>query len=161
MIIRKIEKRDESSFLKLVEDLSRFNREHHDEKSKRDDYDIVIAAIRKRAIKRLEFHNNTLNILVVEMNGELIGYAIGEIYEEELTSDNGTGKIGLFDELYLNEKARGHGLGQRLLDKMIEWFRQNDIDRVKLHAYSWNEHAKEIYRKNGFSEYAVSYEKFI
>jgi len=49
----------------------------------------------------------------------LIGYALGKIYEENLGADNGTGQIGLFDELYLNSEARGHGVGQKLLDEAM------------------------------------------
>ena len=62
------------------------------------------------------------------------------------------------DELYLDAKARGHGLGQKLLDETMRWFESKGISRVKLHAYAWNETAKALYERNGFKEYAVSYE---
>lgn len=39
--------------------------------------------------------------------------------------------------------------------------KEKGVNRVKLHAYSWNNNAKKIYERNGFKEYAVSYEKFI
>jgi GNAT superfamily N-acetyltransferase len=161
MIIRVAEQRDKIELLKLVESLSKFNRENHEPECKSDAYYIVLSAIRERAEMRFDTDDKNIRILVVETDGRLVGYAIGEIYEESLTSDNGTGKIGLFDELFLAEEARGCGLGQKLLDEIMIWFKNNKINRVKLHAYSWNKHAKEMYKRNGFSEYAVSYEKFL
>ncbi|WP_408608995.1 hypothetical protein [Alkaliphilus pronyensis] len=38
------------------------------------------------------------------------------MYEEDAAAENGTGTMGLFDELYINEIARGVGLGQKLID---------------------------------------------
>ncbi|TCL62079.1 acetyltransferase (GNAT) family protein [Hydrogenispora ethanolica] len=69
--------------------------------------------------------------------------------------------MGLCDELYLNERARGLGIGKRLLDEVLRWMKERGIARVKLHAYSWNRRAQKIYEMCGFEEYAVSYEKFI
>ena len=39
--------------------------------------------------------------------------------------------------------------------------RQKHPNRINLHAYSWNNNAKRLYERNGFNEYAVSYETFI
>ena len=76
-------------------------------------------------------------------------------------AENGTGIMGLFDELYIDDMARGAGLGQNLLDETMKWMKEQGINRVKLHAYSWNDNAKRLYERNGFKEYVVSYEAFI
>jgi len=76
-------------------------------------------------------------------------------------ADNGTGRMGLFDELFVDAVARGLGVGQKLLDKTISWMKEKGINRIKLHAYSWNNQAKRLYEKKGFREYAVSYEIFM
>lgn len=161
MKIRLAEARDKIEYLKFVENLSKFNRRNHCKESTKDDYSKVLSAIKERAESRFDAKDENIRILVAECDGELVGYAVGEIYEEGLTNDNGTGRMGLFDELYLDEKARGQGMGQKLLDEIIDWFRENDISRIKLHAYSWNKKAIDMYKRNGFNEYAVSYEKFI
>lgn len=161
MKIRDIEEKDRDDYLRLVIELSKFNRAHHPLECKNDDYEMVLSAIKENAEKRLDHKSDGVKILVVEGEIGLIGYAVGEIYEENATSDNGTGKMGLFDELYLDDRARGLGLGQMLLDQIMAWFKSHDINRVKLHAYSWNEHAKKMYAHNGFNEYAVSYERFL
>jgi len=159
--IREAKIKDKDSFLFLVEKLSRFNREKHDIQCKGDDYVLVLREIGIRAAERFEKAGENIRILVVEQEGKLIGYALGEIYRENPASDNGTGKIGLLDELYLDEAARGKGLGQQLIDELMQWFESKEIKRVKLHAYSWNEQAAALYEKNGFKPYAVSYEKFL
>ena len=69
--------------------------------------------------------------------------------------------MGLFDELFVDAVARGLGVGQKLLDKTISWMKEKGINRIKLHAYSWNNQAKRLYEKKGFREYAVSYEIFM
>jgi ribosomal protein S18 acetylase RimI-like enzyme len=161
MIIRQANYDDKNDFIKFTVRLSEFNRSNHSENSKYDEYRKVLSAIKDKASKIFESRDENILILIVESEGKSIGYALGRIYEEDQIADNGTGQIGLFDELYLDSEARGHGLGQKILDEMIKWFKSNDIRRIKLHAYSWNKKAKELYEKNGFKEYAVSYEKFI
>jgi len=159
--IRESEKKDKEGFLSLVEKLSRFNRDNHDIKCKGDNYDLVLKEIEGRAAERFEKAGESMRILVVEQEGILIGYALGEIFRENPASDNGTGEMGLLDELYLEEAARGKGLGQQLIDELMQWFESKEIKRVKLHAYTWNEQAAAVYEKNGFKPYAVSYEKFL
>jgi len=146
------------SFSKKLCDYSRAN---HDIKCKYDDYELVTKAIVEKV--RTAFQNRDENTLylVAESDQIPLGYVFAKIYEETQTADNGTGRVGLLDELFVDEKARSMGLGQKMIDETIKWFQANNICRVKLHAYSWNQSAKTIYEKNGFTEYAVSYEKFI
>lgn len=105
--------------------------------------------------------DSDIDIFIAELEGKPVGYALGRIFEEDEAADNGTGRMGLFDELFVDASARGHGIGQKLLDETIKWMREKEINRVKLHAYSWNENAKILYEKNNFKEYAVAYEIFI
>ncbi len=41
------------------------------------------------------------------------------------------------------------------------WMKENNINRIKLHAYSWNSNAIKFYERNGFEKYAISFEKYI
>ncbi len=161
IIIRKAIDSDKSFFVDFAVKLSEFNRSKHDQRCKYDDYQLVVTAIQEKAEETFCNRDEETLILIVELNGKPVGYSLGRIYEEDKTADNGTGKTGLFDELFLGKSARGFGLGQRLIDETIKWFKEKGIKRVKLHAYSWNNSAKKLYERNGFSEYAVSYEKFI
>jgi GNAT superfamily N-acetyltransferase len=152
---------DKDSFIDFTVKLSKFNRNNHNSECKYDNYETIAELIKNKAEETFDNRNVNTLILIAELEGNPVGYALGRIYREDETADNGTGKIGLVDELFLEDIARGFGLGQRLLDETIKWIKQNNINRVKLHAYSWNSNAKKLYEKNGFKEYAVSYERFI
>lgn len=159
--IRQATESDKEIFSEFAVRLSEFNRSNHDSKCKYDDYEAVVCAIKENSLITFENRNDDILILMAELDGRPVGYALGRIFEEAGTADNGTGRMGLFDELFLDDAARGYGIGQRLLDEIISWLKGRGINRVKLHAYSWNSNAKKLYEKNGFKEYAVSYEKYL
>lgn len=159
--IRRALDKDINVFTDFVLQLSRFNRSNHKTECKYDDYELVRDSIRERAEETFCKRNENTLILIAEVDGVPMGYALGRIYEEEKTADNGTGLVGLFDELFVDDRARGLGIGKRLIDEVTLWMKEEGISRIKLHAYSWNENAKKLYEKYGFREYAVSYEKFI
>ena len=159
--IRRASASDKNIFIDFAIELSKFNRVNHRKECKYDNYDFVVDAIRRKAEKIFVNRDDNTLILIAEIDNKPVGYARGRIYKEDITADNGTGKIGFIDELYLKDAARGFGLGKKLLNQTITWMKDKGINRIKLHAYSWNDNAKRLYKKNGFKEYAVSYEKFI
>ncbi|HYK72166.1 MAG TPA: GNAT family N-acetyltransferase [Pseudoneobacillus sp.] len=159
--IREAVDSDKDIFIEFAIKLSNFNRKNHSDECKYDHYELVMNSITKHAEETFNSRNDDTSILIAELEGKPVGYALGRIFVEDVKSDNGTGRMGLFDELFLDETARGLGLGQKLLDETIKWMKEKGINRIKLHAYSWNHHAKRLYERNGFKEYAVSYETFI
>jgi GNAT superfamily N-acetyltransferase len=161
IVIRKAVDSDIDIFIDFTIELSKFNRSNHNVICKYDNYEFVINSISKNAKDTFDNRNKDISIFIAELEGKPVGYALGRIFEEDEAADNGTGRMGLFDELFVDASARGHGIGQKLLDETIKWMREKEINRVKLHAYSWNENAKILYEKNNFKEYAVSYEIFI
>lgn len=161
IILRRALDKDRNDFIEFVMKLSKFSRSNHGIECKYDNYDMVLDAIKNRAENIFDNRNDECIILMAFIEDKAVGYAMAKIYEEERAADNGTGKLGLFDELYVDDSSRGFGIGKRLLDEVMNWFKEKDMKRVKLHAYSWNKKAKKLYEDNGFTEYAVSYEKFI
>jgi ribosomal protein S18 acetylase RimI-like enzyme len=161
VFIRQARENDLNDFIKLSGKLSSYNRERHDNSCKTDDFQKVSKAKMARAEKTFLQRSDDILILIAEVEEKVCGYALARIIHEEPWVDNGTGRMGLFDELYIDESARGLGLGQKMIDEVMVWMKQTEIIRVKLFAYSWNAHAKKIYESNGFKEYAVSYEVYI
>jgi GNAT superfamily N-acetyltransferase len=159
--IRRALDTDKSIFIDFAVKLSKFNRNNHTNECKYDNYESVIDSIKSKAEETFISRNEDTLILIAELEGKPVGYALGKIFKEDITADNGTGRMGLFDELFLDDTARGLGLGQKLIDETITWIKEKKINRIKLHAYSWNNNAKRLYERNGFKEYAVSYETFI
>ena len=159
--IRQAVDSDKDIFIDFAVQLSKFNRNNHNSECKYDNYEFVINSVKRNAQVTFNSRNEDTSILIAELEGKSVGYALGRVIEEDETADNGTGRIGLFDELFLDETARGIGLGQKLLDETIKWMKKKKINRIKLHAYSWNNNAKRLYERNGFREYALSYETYI
>ncbi|MTI71589.1 MAG: GNAT family N-acetyltransferase [Firmicutes bacterium] len=159
--IRQADESDKKVFIDYSIKLSKFNRVNHNNDSKYDDYSLVIKAIKKKAEETFKYRNENTLILIAEIENKPVGYALGRIYKEDETADNGTGEMGLLDELFIEDRARGAGLGQKLLNEAIKWMKEKGIKRIKLHAYSWNDNAIKLYERNGFKEYVVSYETFI
>ena len=52
--LREARENDKEIFVELTSALSRFNRQHHDEKSTYDDYSQVLEAIKSQALKTFE-----------------------------------------------------------------------------------------------------------
>lgn len=46
--------------------------------------------------------------------------------------------------------ARGHGVGDSLVNAVIEWARQQRASRISLAVFENNEHALALYRRHGF-----------
>ena len=160
--LREARENDKEIFVELTSALSRFNRQHHDEKSTYDDYSQVLEAIKSHALKTFENRDDgRTHIILAENHQDIVGYGLARVYDEDATADNGTGQIGLIDELFVSASVRGKGIGYMLLDDCMEWLKKTNIQRVKLHAYSWNDSAKCIYERKGFKAYAISYEKWL
>lgn len=159
--IRKAVDEDLDVFVSFTVALSRFNRAHHADECKYDDEQAVYDAIAKSSKAFFEARDTSSLILIAENGTIPVGYAVGKILLQDPRADNGTGRYGLVDDLFLTEESRGLGLGKKLMEELHTWFIQNDIHRVKLHAYAWNQDAIKLYERNGFTPYVISLEKFI
>ncbi len=60
-----------------------------------------------------------------------------------------TGKAVYLDDLYVLEKYRGLGIGNKLLDKIIEIAKSENCKKVKWQVSNWNEKAIEFYKMKG------------
>lgn len=160
-MIREATDSDKNIFIEFSLKLARYNRNNHRDECKTDNFDLVLNSIKIKAENTFSNRNEKTLILIAEQDEKAAGYALARIFKEESTADNGTGRTGLFDELFVEEWARGQKIGQKLTSKVMEWFKTNGIGRIKLQAYTWNKTAQKFYEKNGFREYAVSMEKFI
>lgn len=57
---------------------------------------------------------------------------------------------GMFlEDLYLSEKARGMGLGDKLIRAVARRAKERGFERIDLHVLEWNARAIEFYKKRG------------
>lgn len=82
-------------------------------------------------------------------NGIIAGYLIiTSAYSIEFK-----GEIALIDELYIEDKFRGKGLGQAAVQFAEAYALDKCYKAVRLEVELSNEKALKIYRKNGFTEH--------
>ncbi len=93
--LREARENDKEIFVELTSALSRFNRQHHDEKSTYDDYSQVLEAIKSQALKTFENRDDGRTyIILAEYHQDIVGYGLARVYDEDATADNGTVDIG-------------------------------------------------------------------
>lgn len=79
-------------------------------------------------------------IQAVEHEGEICGYCISAVTNE-------TGEI---ESLYLDEKARGKGLGETLCRNAIEWMKKRNCKKIQVSVSYGHEEVFGFYEKLGF-----------
>jgi diamine N-acetyltransferase len=60
-----------------------------------------------------------------------------------------TGKALYLDDLYVLEKYRGLGIGNKLFDKVIETAKRENCKKLKWQVSNWNNKAIEFYKMRG------------
>ena len=104
LIIRRAQEEDENIFTYFTTELVKFNQiNHNNDCINCDDYKLVMNAIQRKAKETFKNRNAESLILIAESNSQPIGYALARIYKEAETADNGTGTIGLLDELFVDK----------------------------------------------------------
>ena len=89
------------------------------------------------------------NILVAEDNENIVGILIYKIKEVEEHINLKDRKILWIDELVVDEKIRGKGIGKRLFNKASKIAKSQNCDAVELNCWNFNENAIRFYEKCG------------
>ncbi|BDU17120.1 GNAT family N-acetyltransferase [Lysobacter auxotrophicus] len=86
-------------------------------------------------------------LVLMELDGELAGYlVVGFCFSLEFG-----GRFGLLDELYVLPAHRGGGIGKRALEEVESLCIAAGLECVRLEVSDDNEHAREIYRRRGYT----------
>jgi len=85
-------------------------------------------------------------------NDKAIGLIMGIIppYEEYDYLDYKCPRRGEITELIVSSKTRSKGIGQSLIDKMEEYFKEMACEYVMVDVFAYNEIGKNFYNKNEF-----------
>jgi ribosomal protein S18 acetylase RimI-like enzyme len=92
----------------------------------------------------------SIRILVAESNSTLIGYSIGtiEVAKRFITPE----KIGKISDAFIKPAHRNKGIGKEMIDDLLCWFKQNEIQYVELSVDSKNKNSIAAWEKFGFRE---------
>lgn len=73
--------------------------------------------------------------------GRIVGFCGATATNDDIDSN-------IIDAIYLLDEAKGCGLGQQMMDGMLEWL--GKAKPIKVEVLSYNNHAITFYQKNGF-----------
>jgi len=93
-----------------------------------------------RAFTELLAQPHVRAFAVDQEDGRLAGYALASVAADQ----------GEILNLAVDPLARGHGLGRRLVDALLEMFRRERVTSVFLEVRQSNEVAIRLYRRAGF-----------
>ena len=91
------------------------------------------------------------NLVLVAMDGDkMVGYLHGEIKDIPHYIH---GQIGFVQHLFVTEAYRRRGIGEKLYNEIIPWFRSRNIKLVHLDALVGNKVANSFWRKHGYKDF--------
>ena len=104
----------------------------------------------KRCAAWMENHLKTdaWHCWVAELNGQLIGALWLQLVEKIPNPRNEAEHHAYITNFYVQEEARGQGIGSRLLHLVLDWCRKRDVHAVIL----WpTERSRSLYERYGFA----------
>ena len=93
---------------------------------------------------------------VINNNGKIIGYLCGGISRR--LSYRKEAKYAELENMLIEKKFRGKGLGAKMTKDFLKWCKRNKVDYVSVTASSKNENTIQFYRKQGFKDYDLELE---
>ena len=100
-------------------------------------------------IKDLESKHRAVFIALDD--GKIIGMIIGRIYRSLHVT--GYEKRGSMGNLYVKKSCRKKGLGVKLMEVLIDWFKSRKVTGLTLAIYQENNISKHLYKGIGFEVY--------
>ena len=102
--------------------------------------------------KDYNYFLNKQFIYVAEDNQKIVGFITGEILSKK---EWYTVQLGTINNLFVLEEYRGKGIGKKLMETMMDAFKEKGINNFELYALNNNENALKLYEKLGFRKYNV------
>ena len=129
--IRDAKTSDFSSVLNLIEELAIFENEPNS-------VDVSVEELQN------DYNNNQFSCLVAEIDNKIVGVAL--YYNRYSTWK---GKTIHLEDLIVNDKYRGNGIGKGLLKELIEKAKAENLRRVEWCVLDWNTNAIKFYESVG------------
>jgi GNAT superfamily N-acetyltransferase len=99
--------------------------------------------------------------LIAEEEGRAIGWAVVLPQENDVYVVAEERRYAYISELYIDEDARGAGVGRALVAACEDWARARGFPLIKIGVLPGNVRAEKIYRLLGYDTYALSLRKYL
>ena len=90
-------------------------------------------------------------IEVVENKGKIVGYLCGGVTEG--LPFRKKARCAELENMLIEEKFRGKGLGAKLTKDFINWCKKNKVNYISVRTSIQNKPACDFYRSSGFKDY--------
>jgi ribosomal protein S18 acetylase RimI-like enzyme len=87
-------------------------------------------------------------VLIALEGGQVVAYSIAQILKRPPVAKHI--EYGFISDLGVKEEYRRRGIGKRILDKIFEWFKSRQIDRIELTVLAKNQIGYSFWKKQGF-----------
>lgn len=94
----------------------------------------------KSIYKKAEKGIMKLDLLLDNDKGEYVGYCLSSIEED----------LGEIESIFIEEKYRKHGLGDKLMQSALKWFESREIKDIEINVVYANDGALPFYERHGF-----------
>ncbi len=143
MIIRKAKLKDLNQIIDFALDLLKIHEDF-------DPFFKPAKDARKRYYKHFKrcIYSRNSHLLVVEENGKLLGYSLGEINKRSPVFK--LREIGYISDVYVTASARKKGIAKLFLKELFAWFKSKKIHCIELIVHAENDIATKAWSKCGF-----------
>lgn len=94
---------------------------------------------------------------VAKISGKIVGFLVGGMVEAQKYRESMN--MAEAETIFVLEEFRGKGIGKKLIEKFVDWARENKFDRIRIVCSAGNEGAKRLYEEMGFEKYDISFER--
>ena len=149
--IREYQESDRTGFVKLMEQLMDYVASVDDLKRIRRMPEFG-ESFTRRTLQKVAEDNGI--IYVAELDTELVGAIVGTIPEQsqEDQLEHVPAKFGEVLELAVKAEYRGKGIGTMLMNKLEEYFRENNCNILGVGVLAPNKDAHRLYSKLGYED---------
>ena len=90
-------------------------------------------------------------VLVALEKGRVVGYVMAMIRKSSPAWKRE--KYGYIEEMAVTADYRRHGIGTQMLDKILDWFKSENLDMIELSVAAKNKVGYSFWKKHGFKDY--------
>ena len=79
---------------------------------------------------RAQFSSPEVRTLVADLNGQLVGFVLGALVDlrAEMFVREKSGHVA---DIFVEEAYRGCGVGRKLINELVDWFRLNGVQQIE------------------------------
>ena len=104
------------------------------------------------------FNNDNGRIWIAREEGQAVGYVIAFLRDSPSTPFAHSGRLCELDQIVVAPSARRQGVGRRLVQKVVFFAKDNEVARVQLTSWSFNEEAHRLFQDAGFETRRMTFD---